>query len=92
MKKETIEKLFKRYIGILDNVVFNNNGYHLPEYLTNEIYSQVDDLFNEYENIEKIADYIGFSKKIEKIIEKTIKNASEITTFSYKKNWRNICK
>ena len=83
MKKETIEKLFKRYIGILDNVVFNNNGYHLPEYLTNEIYSQVDDLFNEYENIEKIADYIGFSKKITKIIEKTIKNASEITTNSH---------
>ena len=68
MKKETIEKLFKRYIGIFDNVVFNNNGYHLPEYLTNEIYSQVDDLFNEYENIEKIADYIGFSKKIVKIL------------------------
>jgi len=31
MKKETIEKLFRRYIGIYDDVVFRTTGEHISE-------------------------------------------------------------
>ena len=31
MKKETIEKIFRRYIGIYDDVVFRTTGEHISE-------------------------------------------------------------
>lgn len=78
MKKDSLQKVFRRYIGIYDNIVFEKSGEHLKEDIIDKIQKQVDSLFEKYENIEEISDYINFSEKLIIIIKDVIENASAI--------------
>ena len=78
MKKETIEKLFKRYISIFDNVVNQTTGKHLDQSIIYEINSNVDLIFKEYEQIETIKQFNMFSKNILDIIQKIIKKSENL--------------
>lgn len=76
MKKESIQKVFRRYIGIYDNILFEKTGNHLPDETINEIQSKVDSLFKEYETMDELYQYINFSKRIIEIIEDILKKAN----------------
>lgn len=78
MKKETIEKLFRRYIGIYDDVVFRTTGEHISENEINTVNDQVDQLFKEYEHIETLNDFTQFTKKIQEILTNTTELASKL--------------
>jgi hypothetical protein len=78
MKKETIEKLFRRYIGIYDDVVFRTTGEHISENEINIVNAQVDQLFKEYEHVETLNDFTQFTKKIQEILTNTIESASKL--------------
>ena len=78
MKKETIEKLFKRYISIFDNVANQTTGKHLDQSIIVEINSNVDSIFKEYEQIETLNQFNAFSKNILDIIQKTIKKSEKL--------------
>ena len=78
MKKETIEKLFKRYISIFDNVANQTTGKHLDKSIIDEINSNVDLVFKEYEQIETLNQFNDFSKNILDIIQKTIKKSENL--------------
>ena len=75
MKKETIEKLFKRYISIFDDVVNQTTGTHLDQTIVNEINSEVDLLFKEYEQMSNLTEFNSFSEKIQNIINKVLKES-----------------
>lgn len=78
MKKETIEKLFRRYIGIYDDVVFRTTGEHISENEINIVNNQVDQLFKEYEHVETLNDFYSFTKKIQEILTNTAESASKL--------------
>lgn len=78
MKKATIEKLFRRYIGIYDDVVFRTTGEHINENEINTVNDQVDQLFKEYEHVETLNDFNQFTKKIQKILTNTVESASKL--------------
>lgn len=78
MKKETIEKLFRRYIGIYDDVVFRTTGEHISENEINTVNDQVDQLFKEYEHVETLNDFTQFTKKIQEILTNTTQSASKL--------------
>lgn len=78
MKKETIEKLFRRYIGIYDDVVFRTTGEHISENEINTVNDQVDQLFKEYEHVETLNDFTQFTKKIQEILTNTTESASKL--------------
>lgn len=78
MKKATIEKLFRRYIGIYDDVVFRTTGEHINENEINTVNGQVDQLFKEYEHVETLNDFNQFTKKIQEILTNTVESASKL--------------
>ena len=78
MKKATIEKLFRRYIGIYDDVVFRTTGEHINENEINAVNDQVDQLFKEYEHVETLNDFNQFTKKIQEILTNTVESASKL--------------
>lgn len=78
MKKETIEKLFRRYIGIYDDVVFRTTGEHINENEINTVNDQVDQLFKEYEHVETLNDFTQFTKRIQEILTNTTESASKL--------------
>ena len=91
MKKETIEKLFRRYIGIYDDVVFRTTGEHISENEINTVNDQVDQLFKEYEHVETLNDFTQFTKKIQEILTNTIQSASKLNKEQWEKSINKIC-
>lgn len=85
MKKETIEKLFKRYVNIFNSVVTNETNEPLDETLIKSIESQVDLLFKDYEHIDTINDFTQFSNRIKDIVETVIDTSKNINAIQYKK-------
>ena len=91
MKKETIEKLFRRYIGIYDDVVFRTTGEHISENEINTVNDQVDQLFKEYEHVETLNDFTQFTKKIQEILTNTTESASKLNKEQWEKSVNEIC-
>lgn len=91
MKKETIEKLFRRYIGIYDDVVFRTTGEHINENEINTVNDQVDQLFKEYEHVETLNDFTQFTKKIQEILTNTTESASKLNKEQLEKSINEIC-
>lgn len=75
MKKQTIEKVFKRYTGILDTILEANNENNKAEltssieHVKTYVNTEVDNLFKEYEYIEDASAFINFSEKIGNILK-----------------------
>lgn len=90
MKKETIEKLFRRYIGIYDDVVFRTTGEHISENEINTVDDQVDQLFKEYEHVETLNDFTQFTKKIQEILTNTTESASKLNKEQHEKTLNEI--
>lgn len=90
MKKETIEKLFRRYIGIYDDVVFRTTGEHISENEINTVNDQVDQLFKEYEHVETLNDFNQFTKKIQEILTNTTESASKLNKEQQEKTLNEI--
>jgi len=90
MKKETIEKLFRRYIGIYDDVVFRTTGEHISENEINTVNDQVDQLFKEYEHVETLNDFTQFTKKIQEILTNTTESASKLNKEQQEKTLNEI--
>ena len=90
MKKATIEKLFRRYIGIYDDVVFRTTGEHISENEINIVNDQVDQLFKEYEHVETLNDFTQFTKKIQEILTNTTKSASKLNKEQQEKTFNEI--
>lgn len=90
MKKETIEKLFRRYIGIYDDVVFRTTGEHISENEINTVNDQVDQLFKEYEHVETLNDFTQFTKKIQEILTNTTESASKLNKDQQEKTLNEI--
>lgn len=91
MKKMTIEKLFRRYIGIYDDVVFRTTGEHISENEINTVNDQVDQLFKEYEHVETLNDFTQFTKKIQEILKNTLESASKLNKDQWEKSVNEIC-
>lgn len=91
MKKETIEKLFRRYIGIYDDVVFRTTGEHISENEINTVNDQVDQLFKEYEHVETLNDFTQFTKKIQEILKNTSESAGKLNKDQWEKSVNEIC-
>ena len=91
MKKETIEKLFRRYIGIYDDVVFRTTGEHISENEINTVNDQVNQLFKEYEHVETLNDFTQFTKKIQEILKNTSESASKLNKEQWEKSINEIC-
>ena len=90
MKKATIEKLFRRYIGIYDDVVFRTTGEHINENEINIVNDQVDQLFKEYEHVETLNDFNQFTKKIQEILTNTAESASKLNKEQQEKTLNEI--
>ena len=90
MKKETIEKIFRRYIGIFDDVVFRTTGEHISENEINTVNDQVDQLFKEYEHVETLNDFNQFTKKIQEILTNTTESASKLNKEQQEKTLNEI--
>lgn len=90
MKKATIEKLFRRYIGIYDDVVFRTTGEHINENEINTVNDQVDQLFKEYEHVETLNDFNQFTKKIQEILTNTAESASKLNKEQQEKTLNEI--
>ena len=90
MKKATIEKLFRRYIGIYDDVVFRTTGEHINENEINVVNDQVDQLFKEYEHVETLNDFNQFTKKIQEILTNTAESASKLNKEQQEKTLNEI--
>ena len=90
MKKSTIEKLFRRYIGIYDDVVFRTTGEHINENEINIVNDQVDQLFKEYEHVETLNDFNQFTKKIQEILTNTAESASKLNKEQQEKTLNEI--
>lgn len=90
MKKSTIEKLFRRYIGIYDDVVFRTTGEHINENEINTVNDQVDQLFKEYEHVETLNDFNQFTKKIQEILTNTAESASKLNKEQQEKTLNEI--
>ncbi len=90
MKKMTIEKLFRRYIGIYDDVVFRTTGEHISENEINTVNDQVDQLFKEYEHVETLNDFNQFTKKIQEILTNTIESATKLNKEQQEKTLNEI--
>lgn len=90
MKKTTIEKLFRRYIGIYDDVVFRTTGEHISENEINTVNDQVDQLFKEYEHVETLNDFTQFTKKIQEILTNTTESASKLNKEQQEKTFNEI--
>lgn len=88
MKKETIEKLFKRYISIFDDVVYQTTDKHLDQTTKDEINSEVDLLFKEYEHISNLTEFNSFSEKIKDIIDKVLKKSKYLNKAFIEKELR----
>ena len=90
MKKATIEKLFRRYIGIYDDVVFRTTGEHINENEINAVNDQVDQLFKEYEHVETLNDFNQFTKKIQEILTNTAESANKLNKEQQEKTLNEI--
>ena len=90
MKKETIEKLFRRYIGIYDDVVFRTTGKHISENEINTVNDQVDQLFKEYEHVETLNNFTQFTKKIQEILTNTTESARKLNKEQQEKTFNEI--
>lgn len=88
MKKETIEKVFRRYINIFDDVVNQTTGQHLDKEIIEELNSEVDLIFKEYEQMGTLAEFNSFTQKIQSIINKVLDKSNVINIELVKNEFR----